>query len=236
MHEVHSPSSHSDRPLAEQTLGSIAARLPGATAVFRRYKLDFCCGGNVDLASAVARKQLSLPEVEQELQRLKAPVDESVPTTTAALVDHILARYHEVHRRELPELIRLARRVEAVHRDHPEAPLGLADALEEMQEALDVHMQKEEQILFPMFLRSNHLPSQQPIAVMRFEHDEHGERLRALEALAHGAVAPADACPTWRALYSGIRKLVDDVMEHIHLENNVLFPRYVAVPTPAASH
>ena len=88
-------------------------------------------------------------------------------------------------------------------------------------------MQKEEQILFPLMRRGGHPMIAQPIAVMLSEHDSHGEQLRRLEALTTDFTPPAGACTTWRALYLGAGKLADDLMEHIHLENNVLFPRFL---------
>jgi len=211
---------------SQRTLGEIAASLPGSTAVFRRHRLDFCCGGNTTLAAAAARKGLSAERIVEELRALDADAAAPAPAETQALIDHILTRYHEVHRRELPELVRLARRVEAVHRDHAQVPAGLADQLEETQRELEEHMQKEELILFPAMRNGGHAMIVSPITRMRMEHEAHGSRLQRIEELSRGAVAPADACPTWRALYAGVRKLCDDLMEHIHLENNVLFPRF----------
>jgi regulator of cell morphogenesis and NO signaling len=210
------------RPVAET-----AAALPGATAVFRRHKLDFCCGGGAPLAEAAAARGADLPAVEAELAAL-VPDQAVAPEETAALIDLIETRYHATHRRELPELIRLARRMEAVHGDNPAAPRGLAALLETLAAEMESHMQKEEQVLFPPMRRGGHPMIGQPIAMMRHEHDDHGETLRALEALTDGGVPPAGACNTWRALYAGTRKLTDDLMEHIHLENNVLFPRFGA--------
>ncbi len=151
------------------------------------------------------------------------------PTESAALCDHIVERYHDVHRRELPELIKLARRVEAVHRDHSLAPIGLADALEAVLANLLDHMTKEERILFPA-IRDGFAGSLfGPISVMRHEHDQHGAEVRAIEVLARGFEAPQEACNSWGALYSGLDKFAADLAEHIHLENNVLFPRFERV-------
>jgi regulator of cell morphogenesis and NO signaling len=211
----------------DRTLADIATSLPGATAVFRAHKLDFCCGGGISLKEAAGKRGLGLAQLETELQALNPQALAVVPQETAELIDHNLTRYHAVHRAELPELIRLARRVEAVHRGHPDVPAGLADLLEDTRQELSDHMQKEEVMLFPMMLRGEHSMIEYPIAVMRREHDDHGARLRLIEGLTNGGVAPDDACPTWRARYAGTRKLVDDVMEHIHLENNVLFPRWL---------
>jgi regulator of cell morphogenesis and NO signaling len=212
---------------AVRPVGEIAAALPGATAIFRRHKLDFCCGGSVPLAEAAAARGASLPALEAELAAL-AQDKLTPPQETDALIALIETRYHATHRRELPELIRLARRVEAVHGDKPEAPRGLADLLQTMAAELEEHMQKEEQVLFPLMRRGGHKMIAHPIGMMRHEHDGHGEHLRALEALTGGGVPPAGACNTWRALYAGTSKLAEDLMEHIHLENNILFPRFDA--------
>ena len=213
---------------ADQQIGQIAVQLPGATAVFRRLKLDFCCGGQVSLAHAAAEKGLNVDEVLAELSALQRSDAAPQAATPGELIDHILARYHEVHRQQLPELIRMARRVEAVHRDNPQVPVGLADHLEAMHEELVSHMLKEEQVLFPM-LKSGGTPMVvHPIGMMRAEHVDHGEALDQLNALTNDATPPLGACNTWRALYAGIAQLGDDLIHHIHLENNVLFPQFEA--------
>jgi regulator of cell morphogenesis and NO signaling len=211
---------------AEQSLGRIAVELPGATAVFRRQKLDFCCGGQISLHQAAADKGLDLQALLTELGALQRADQPVLPGDPAGLIDHILERYHAVHRAQLPELIRMARRVEAVHRENPQVPTGLAELLETMEQELLQHMAKEEQILFPA-LKSGTKPFvAQPIAMMRSEHVDHGVMLERLAELSNGANPPAGACNTWRALYAGIAQLSDDLVSHIHLENTVLFAQF----------
>jgi regulator of cell morphogenesis and NO signaling len=210
----------------EQAIGQIAVQLPGATAVFRRLKLDFCCGGNISLREAVTQKSLDLDAVLAELATLQRSDEAPASGSPTELIDHILERYHAVHRAQLPELIRMARRVEAVHRDHPEVPAGLADTLEAMHDELLSHMHKEEAILFPMLKAGGNPFVGQPIGMMRAEHTDHGAALDRLNALTHDATPPQGACNTWRALYAGIAQLNDDLINHIHLENNVLFPPF----------
>lgn len=219
---------------ADQQIGQIAVQLPGATAIFRRLKLDFCCGGQVSLAQAAADKGLDAAAVLAELSALQrggALPDAS--TSPGALIDHILVRYHEVHRQQLPELIRMARRVEAVHRDNPHVPAGLAEHLEVMHEELLSHMMKEEQVLFPMLKNGGNPFVGQPIGMMRAEHVDHGAALDKLNALTNDATPPQGACNTWRALYAGIAQLGDDLINHIHLENNILFPSFEASAAPS---
>jgi regulator of cell morphogenesis and NO signaling len=212
---------------AARSLGEIATALPGATAIFRRHKLDFCCGGGVPLAEATTRRGLPLAEIEAELAAL-APEAAVLPQDTEELITLIEQRYHATHRRELPELVRLARRVEAVHAQNPEVPAGLAALLAAMEEELLSHMAKEEQVLFPLMRRGGHPMITHPISVMRHEHDGHAEHLRELDRLTDGGVPPAGACNTWRALFAGTRKLAEDLQQHMHIENNILFPRFGA--------
>lgn len=213
-------------------LGDIAVRLPGSTAVMRRYGLDFCCGGDKLLGEAVQPPGVALDQIKAELKALDQSATQDFPEAAPALINHILERYHETHRRELPELIRLAEKVERVHATHPDAPLGLAAALSVMAQELETHMMKEEAVLFPMMRLGTHPAIAHPVARMRLEHDDHGERLREIERLYRHGVLPVDACGSWRALYTGVRKLADDLMQHIHLENNVLFPQF-ATELPA---
>ena len=148
-----------------------------------------------------------------------------------AFIDYILTRYHQTHRDELAELILLARKVEAVHGDHPDVPVGLSDALFEMAEQLDAHMAKEEMVLFPAMRKmcedgSIAVQLVMPIHCMREEHDDHGEAIHRLQKLTNHFTLPDGVCGSWRALYSGTAKLVEDLVAHIHLENEVLFPRF----------
>ena len=129
---------------------------------------------------------------------------------------------------QLRELVRMARRVEAEHRDNPDVPTGLAGLLEEMEQELLGHMHKEEAILFPL-LKSGGSPFvDQPLGVMRAEHTSHGLALDQIHALTHDMQPPEGACNTWRALYAGISQFTDDLIQHIHLENKVLFPAFEA--------
>ncbi|MDA5194070.1 iron-sulfur cluster repair protein YtfE [Govanella unica] len=211
--------------MTEMTLGDIASRYPGATAIFRSHRLDFCCGGGETLAHAAAARGLDAIALERSLLSLARHAPMPAPVDPVALIDHILDRYHAVHRREFPELIRLAQKVEAVHRDHKKVPAGLAVLLETMHGELETHMQKEEDLLFPMIRAGGNAMVVYPISVLREDHDHHGEQLRRIESLTGDLVIPEGACPTWKALYAGLGKLIDDLMEHIHLENNLLFPK-----------
>ncbi len=218
-------SQVAQQSMAARSLGEIAASLPGATAVLRRHKLDFCCGGAESLEQAARHKGIDPAPIEAELAALsQGPND--VPDSVEDLVQHIVERYHEVHRRELPELRQLARRVESVHAEHPAVPKGLSDVIAHLHGELESHMQKEEQILFPLMIAGGSPMIVHPIAMMRHEHDEAGEDLKAIDKLTGELTLPAEACNTWRALYAGLGKFAEDLTEHIHIENNILFPKF----------
>ena len=224
--QIESMEQELNASRADQALGQIAVQLPGATAVFRRLKLDFCCGGQISLRQAVHDKNLNLTAVLEELTGLEHGSESPQNTAPATLIDHILERYHAMHRAQLPELVRMARRVEKVHRDNPEVPSGLAQLLESIESELLGHMQKEEAILFPMLKVGGNPFVVHPISMMRGEHTSHGEQLDKLAAMTHDATPPSGACNTWQALYAGVAQLSDDLINHIHLANNVLFPQF----------
>ncbi|TCO77351.1 regulator of cell morphogenesis and NO signaling [Plasticicumulans lactativorans] len=225
--------------LLDQPLGQLARRIAGATRVFHDHQLDFCCGGKHSLRDAAAARGVDGPAVAARLQDLldhAGPANRDWGTATPAeLIDHIITRFHERHRDELPELIRLAEKVERVHGDRADCPVGLAAHLSAMWRELENHMQKEEEVLFPLLAGGHGVLAGGPIAVLRHEHDEHGEALQRIAELTRDITLPRGACNTWRALYLGLRTLREGLMEHIHLENNVLFEQATAgAPWPQA--
>nr|WP_314704392.1 iron-sulfur cluster repair protein YtfE [uncultured Comamonas sp.] len=218
-------------PYMEQSLGQLARRIPGATGLFDAHQLDFCCAGNRSLRTATESLGIDPQPLVDALKNLEhraatEPEHDWSDASDTQLVEHLLVRYHAVHREQLPELIRLARRVEHVHGDREDCPHGLADHLEAMAQELDSHMRKEEMVLFPMITRGQGGMASMPISAMRSEHDDHGTELRRLAELTHNITSPRDACTTWRALYTGLRSFRDDLIAHIHTENNILFERF----------
>jgi regulator of cell morphogenesis and NO signaling len=210
------------------TLAELAVVHPGAARVFFHHRLDFCCGGRRPLSEACHERGLDPAAILQEIDAA-APLDTDLPrwdrASLPSLVDHVVTTYHARLRRDLPDLIAMAARVESRHGSKPECPTGLAAHLQEMHTSVLDHLQKEEQILFPMIVRGAGARAAAPVQVMEMEHEHHREDLLRLRALTDDLRPPAQACATWRALYAGLRQLEEELMEHIHLENNVLFPR-----------
>lgn len=217
---------------ATQTLGHVAAAHPASTLVFLRHRLDFCCGGSVKLGDACRAAGLDPEAVIREIaaQRVTTLPERWDTRPLPELIDFILTRYHEPLRSDLPALLEAARRVERVHSKKPSCPHGLAAHLEHMSAEIELHLAKEEQVLFPAIRAgSGGAQVQMPVRVMMQEHDDHGANLQRLRELATDFNPPPEACATWRALYAGLEKLEAELMAHIHLENNVLFPRALNV-------
>lgn len=208
------------------TLADLATTLPGASRVFHARGLDFCCHGARPLTDACAEKGLDATAILEEIQAVEAKDARRWDLAPLAeLIDHIVGHYHARLRTEIPALIALADTVEHRHHDKPSCPRGLVAHLRQMHQAVLDHLLKEEQILFPMILAGRGRLAAPPIQVMEAEHDEHAVTLRRTRTLTADLVAPPEACATWQALYLRLTELEAELMEHIHLENNVLFRR-----------
>ncbi|WP_118898478.1 iron-sulfur cluster repair protein DnrN [Neisseria lactamica] len=143
-----------------------------------------------------------------------------------ATVDHILQRYHNVHRAQFEELVPLAQKVAQVHADT--FPAEIAGLLAYMQNELLMHMMKEERMLFPMINQGVGRGAAMPISVMMHEHEEHDRAIARLKELTDNFQAPEGACGSWTRLYALAKEMVEDLNDHIHLENDILFARVLA--------
>lgn len=214
--------------MSNSTLADIVRERPAAARVFARHNLDFCCNGRQRLDEACLARGLDEHAVLEEIERASVGRENLVlwaERPLPELIAHIVTRYHDGLRRDLPALIAMARKVEQRHGKKAAHPNGLADRLTVMAEELLSHLDKEERILFPMIVAGRGRFAGPPIAVMTREHDDHGEALAWIRARTDGFTPPAEACTTWRELYRGLSELEAELMAHIHLENHVLFPR-----------
>jgi regulator of cell morphogenesis and NO signaling len=144
----------------------------------------------------------------------------------AALTHHIETRYHARHREQLPMLAAMAERVEDVHFGDDQVPDGLSVLLQQMIGEMEVHMKKEELILFPAIRRGGMPGIEQPIAVMRADHAGHDREVAEIRRQTGNLTLPEGACGTWTRLYEGLAEFIDDLTEHMRLENDVLFPQF----------
>lgn len=214
----------------DSKIGQIATEYPLATRVFARHRIDFCCGGGKPLEEVCGRLGLDAQTVLAEIEREIASTSKSQASWNEAplndLIQHILTEYHAPLKEELPRLEAMSRKVVEVHGAKQPVKLPeLLTVLRGLKAELDQHMVKEEQILFPMIQRGQGAMTGGPISVMEHEHDSAGRALQRLRELTDGYEVPAEACNTWRALWHGLAALEDALHQHIHLENNILFPR-----------
>ncbi|MCA8978232.1 MAG: iron-sulfur cluster repair protein YtfE [Planctomycetes bacterium] len=224
------------RPISpSDTLADLATSRAGASRVFARHNLDFCCHGQVSLAETCGKKEIDIDaligEIEAE-ERRGDSFERWDQRPLGEVIDHLLTRFHEPHRQELPRLCEMAARVEKVHGDKQACPNGLAALLHQLTAELNLHMQKEEQILFPMIGRGDGSLATGPIQVMEQEHVDAGAQLEQIRELTNDHTPPPEACGTWRALYLGLAEFERDLMQHVHLENYVLFPRALQAEQP----
>jgi|SRR5579864_4029374 len=229
-------------------VGQLVSDHVSRALVFERLGIDFCCGGKMPLAQVCAERGLDVNRVLRELEASDAleteteRVDWSSATMTE-LVDHIVTKHHAYLRAELPRLETLSQKVAQVHgKQHPEL-LELNDTFCNLKSELDNHMLKEERVLFPYIkcLETGvpdgnfHCGSiSTPITVMIYEHEAVGANLERMRALTNGYQAPADACTSYQALLAGLGDLEADLHQHVHKENNILFPK--AILAEAASY
>lgn len=218
---------------SDSRIGDIAASHPMATRVFGRHEIDFCCGGGVPLAKACSERGLAanavLEEISREIRASGATETNWSEEPLPGLIEHILEHYHEPLREELPRLEAMARKVLRVHGDKdPQRLATILGVVLELKRELEDHMTKEERVLFPMILEERGAEAAAPVSVMEHEHAEAGQALARLRRLTDDFTVPAQACNTWRALWAGLESLETDLKNHIHLENNVLFPRALA--------
>jgi regulator of cell morphogenesis and NO signaling len=209
------------------TLADLAITHPAASRVFQRVGLDYCCGGRQALAEACAPKGLDadaiLAAITAEEGRADLPRWDTAPIPE--LIRFIVERYHAPLRSELPALVAQAARVEHRHSATPGCPRGLSDLLECLHQRVLEHLEKEERVLFPMILDRFGKRAAGPVRVLEEEHDEHGRNLGRIRQFTNNFTPPSHACASWRALYLRLAALESELMDHIHLENNVLFPR-----------
>lgn len=223
-----STATETTEATSHQTLGEIAASSTAAIEAFDRLGLDYCCDGDRTLGDAAERAGVG---VDLLVNRIGAGNDTpaaEVSMTTEALIDHIAREYHEPHRRNLPGLIELARRVEAVHQFDADTPHGLSEALTRLQFSLVADMAEEERGLFPAIRNGDCTVTREMIHGLQTVRRRYADDIHAIEDIANGFDLPPGACPSWQRLYFGTARLVDELRYHIHLEHNVLFPRLLA--------
>ncbi|MCG3146910.1 MAG: Iron-sulfur cluster repair protein YtfE [Verrucomicrobiae bacterium] len=233
---------------AADTVGSLVAQCPALSRVFEQAGIDYCCGGKIPLAEACRRKGFDPQQILTQLEAAGAVtsgggVDPSQMSLTE-LADHIVATHHAYLKMELPRLEAMTTKVARVHGDGDVRLPQVNQVLLGLQAAMTSHMDKEEQILFPLIRELEasatapefHCGSlANPVRVMELEHDQAGGALVKLRELTDGFTSPDWACNTYRAMLDALAHLEHDLYDHIHKENNILFPRAIALETSKQS-
>lgn len=225
-----------------KTVREIAVEMPHATRVFEKFGIDYCCGGAKTLEQACNAANLQVEAVLSSLEAPAAPAAAQEWSTgpLGELIKHIVDTHHNYVKSETPRLDALIAKVCGVHgKNHPEL-LEVQKVFRGLGAELSSHMMKEENILFPYLARMEQTiqsgrPSmrppfgtvENPIHMMMMEHDSAGDALRELRRLTTDYAPPADACISYQTLYKALADYEADLHQHIHLENNILFPRAV---------
>lgn len=227
-----------------RTVRELAVEVPNATRIFEKLKIDYCCGGHKPLGDACAAAGVDAEDVVRLLEETNQSGDQSATSTDfqtlslTGLASYIVGKHHAFTRQELERLDALLEKVCSVHgANHPEL-LKIKPVFHNLRAELEQHMLKEERVLFPYmermesaFDQNQPLPAppfgtvRNPVRVMTEEHDAAGECLREMRDLSSNYAVPPDVCISYQTLYSALGALEADLHQHIHLENNILFPR-----------
>lgn len=232
----------------EKTVRELALEIPGATRVFEKLGIDYCCGGSQALEQACQAANIPLEQVLDSLEMAELTARASRTEKNWAedplsdLIAHIKNTHHKFTREEIARLAPLAEKVCSVHgRNHPELAV-IRTAFADLANELTTHMMKEEMILFPYIERMEESVLQKepvlpppfasvrnPVAMMMHEHDVAGTALRELRRTSSNYTPPRDACVSYQTFYKALAEFEADLHQHIHLENNALFPRAIAM-------
>lgn len=228
---------------AAPTIRDIAANSLAAVRVFERFGIDYCCGGKRPLADVCREKGYNTEQIQSELDAAMAEATAAQRDWSTAplgeLIEHIVGTHHEYLRRELPAIgVRLEKVYRVYNQRHGPTLIGLPEVFAGLRAELETHMMKEERILFPAIAAyesavaaGTPLPATpfgtvaNPIHMMESEHESAGQALSRIREITNNFEVPDYACVTYRALIRGLEELEKDLHMHIHLENNILFPR-----------
>ena len=228
------------------TVRELAVTIPGATRIFEQLGIDYCCGGGRTLADACEKSNVPVKEVIERLEAVRHAVNpgddvrgwrtESLTSLSAFIID----THHFFTKHELARLETLLDKVCSRHGENHVELFALHSAFQHLKQDLIPHMLKEEQVLFPYIARMEEALSEQravpppffgtvqnPVRMMMAEHDTAGDLLSEMRRLTNGYVVPPDGCISFQSLYQALQEFEADLHQHIHLENNILFPRAV---------
>lgn len=231
--------------LASQTVGALVAEDYRRAAALKRYGIDFCCGGGLPLADACARKGVDVAEVVAAVEAESAHAsDGALPRVDswplALLIDYIVHEHHGYVREHVPALRAFTQKVARVHGPERPALHAIAATFDALADELEAHMEAEETEVFPLIRAvaggtADADTLARLVDAMEHDHEAAGTALRELRRLSGDYALPDPACATYRAAFVGLEAFEDDLHRHVHLENNVLFPRALAAAEALAA-
>ncbi len=219
------------------TIGKIVAKDYRKAMVFKSHGIDFCCGGQISIKDAVEGNESKLDQIIGELNAIDSyenTVEDYENWPTKKLVDHIIDKHHGYVRSTILQLTPMLNKVEMVHGEWRPELVEINSLFRELSQELLLHMKKEENILFPTILQMDDESEsedhcfwsiEQPIAAMEHDHDLAGNLTKKINELTDGYAPPKGACATYIVVYKVLQEFEEDLFTHIHLENNILFPR-----------
>jgi len=232
----------------EKTVREIALESPASTRALEKLGLDYCCGGNQTLEQACRTAKISMDEVLKALDAAQSayqpgPSDHDWQRESLTdLISHISRTHHKYVREEIARLGPLFQKVCSVHgTNHPKL-MRMQSTFSDLAQELTMHMMKEEMVLFPYVVRMEEAVIQKepvvpppfgtvqnPVSMMMHEHDNAGIALRVLRQASNDYTTPPDGCVSYQTLYRALADFEADLHQHIHLENNILFPKALAM-------
>lgn len=230
--------------LKEKTVAELVAEDFRHADVFKKYDIDFCCGGKVALEKICADKHIDLNGVVTDLEQIHAvkPHSENFSEwSLSKLIHHIVDEHHQYIRQAVPVITQYAEKVAKVHGQHRPEVVEIRDKFIILADELLEHLLKEERILFPAIELIENASKDSgmgnigsgrithPIMVMENDHREAGEISHVIRELSNNFTPPEEACNTYRVLYFKLEEFISDLHKHIHLENNILFPKAIAI-------
>jgi regulator of cell morphogenesis and NO signaling len=232
-----------------RTVREFATEIPNAARIFEKFGIDYCCGGGQALAAACADAKVPVDQVLHSLEEASTPAGEAAGQVSdfqnarlADLIAHILLTHHGYVKREVPRLKQLLAKVVAVHcANHPELA-AVQRTFANLADELLSHMMKEEMVLFPYVEKMEQAINDKkpmprapfgsianPVRMMELEHESAGNALEEIRTLTAGYAPPENACFSYKTLYSALKEFEADLHQHVHLENNILFPRAITL-------
>lgn len=228
--------------LPTHTVGSIVAQNWKTASVFKKYNIDFCCNGHVMLKNACASAEINLEQVLDEIQSSLRETEQADTNFNEwpldRLADYVTQRHHQYVTDKLPEIAAYLKKICLVHGHlHPEL-FEIQELFQQTSAELTVHMKKEEFMIFPLIKKMTRISEENqnsdfapqgtirnPIAVMMHDHADEGDRFNKIAALSNQYRAPEDGCTTYHLTYKELAQFEQNLHQHIHLENNILFPK-----------